>query len=46
MLPFTREQFLAVFVAHNHALWPAPLAAGLLGIAIVWTSSRRHLGVT
>jgi Family of unknown function (DUF6064) len=43
MLPFSREQFLAVFVAHNHALWPAQLAAGLLGLVIVWTLCRRRL---
>jgi hypothetical protein len=36
MLPFTREQFLAVFVVHNHALWPLHLAAALLGIATMW----------
>jgi Family of unknown function (DUF6064) len=43
MLPFSREQFLAVFVAHNHALWPAQLAAALLGGVIVWTLCRRRL---
>lgn len=43
MLPFTREQFLAAFVAHNHALWPAQIAAALLGVVIVWTLCRRHL---
>ncbi len=43
MLPFSREQFLAVFVAHNHALWPAQLAAALLGGVIVWTLCRRSL---
>ncbi len=42
MLTFTREQFLAVFVAHNHALWPAQLAARLLGIVIVWYLCRRQ----
>jgi hypothetical protein len=26
MLPFTREQFLAVFVVHNQGVWPAQLA--------------------
>jgi Family of unknown function (DUF6064) len=41
MLPFTREQFLAVFVVHNQALWPAHLAAALLGLAIVSVLCRR-----
>jgi hypothetical protein len=36
MLPFDREQFLAVFVAHHHALWPAQLAAALLFADGVW----------
>jgi hypothetical protein len=44
MLPFTREQFLAVFVAHNLALWPLQIVAGLLGVAIVWALSRPRLG--
>jgi hypothetical protein len=43
MLPFTREQFLAVFVVHTHALWPAQLAAALLGLAIVSALCRRSL---
>ena len=30
MLPFTREQFLAVFVAYNKAVWPAQVLANLL----------------
>jgi hypothetical protein len=43
MLPFSREQFLAVFVTHNRALWPVQFAAALLGIVIVWTLCRRRL---
>lgn len=43
MLPFTREQFLAVFVGHNHALWPAQIAAALLGLVIVFTLWQRQL---
>ncbi|MBZ0228905.1 MAG: DUF6064 family protein [Bauldia sp.] len=35
MLPFTREQFLDVFVAYNDAIWPAQVAAYLLGIVAV-----------
>lgn len=35
MLPFTREQFLSVFVAYNDAVWPAPVLAYLLGLGMV-----------
>ena len=35
MLPFTREQFLAVFVQYNAGVWPAQIVAYLLGIAMV-----------
>jgi hypothetical protein len=35
MLPFTREEFIAVFVDYNAAIWPAQIAAYLLGIAAV-----------
>ena len=35
MLPFTREQFLAVFVAYNEAVWPAQVMAYLLGLLMV-----------
>ncbi len=35
MLPFTREQFLAVFVAYNHAVWPVQILAYLLGLLMV-----------
>lgn len=35
MLPFTREQFLAVFVAYNEAVWPAQVLAYLLGLLMV-----------
>ena len=31
MLPFTPEQFLAVFVNYNNAIWPIQIAAYLLG---------------
>ena len=49
MLPFTRDQFLAVFSDYNAALWPASLVAyflaGLLVVAIlIGSSSRTTLG--
>ena len=35
MLPFTREQFLAVFAAYNEAIWPAQIVACGLGLIAV-----------
>jgi hypothetical protein len=35
LLPFTPDQFLAVFVAYNLAMWPAQLVAYLLGLGMV-----------
>ena len=35
MLPFTREQFLAVFVGYNEAVWPVELLTAALGVATV-----------
>ena len=35
MLPFTREQFLAVFAAYNETIWPAQVLAYLLGLLMV-----------
>ncbi len=35
MLSFTREQFLAVFVAYNEAVWPVQVLAYLLGVMMV-----------
>jgi hypothetical protein len=35
MLPFTREQFLGVFVTYNEAIWPLQVAAYLLGTVAV-----------
>lgn len=35
MLPFTRDQFLANLVAYNEAIWPAQLAAFVVGILAV-----------
>jgi hypothetical protein len=44
VLPFSREQFLAVFAQYNAAIWPLQVVAALLGIAIVvallWRSAR------
>jgi len=49
MLPFTREQFLAVFVAYNKAVWPAQVLVYLLGllmvILIMWPSKQRSRAV-
>jgi hypothetical protein len=39
-LPFTREQFLSVFAAYNEAVWPAPLAAAALGLAMLLALRR------
>ena len=45
MLPFTLDQFLAVFVAYNEAVWPAQvLAYGLallMVVFIIWPSKQR-----
>ena len=35
MLPFTREQFVAVFAAYNPAVWPAQVVAYLLALVVV-----------
>lgn len=36
ILPFSRDEFFAVFVAYNDAIWPAQIAAYLLGsVAVV-----------
>ena len=31
MLPFTHEEFIAVFRVYNTAIWPAQIVAYLLG---------------
>ncbi|MET4375030.1 phosphoglycerol transferase MdoB-like AlkP superfamily enzyme [Bradyrhizobium sp. LB1.3] len=44
MLPFTREQFLSVFVNYNTAIWPSQVGAYLLGcVAIVLLLSKASL---
>ena len=35
MVPFTREQFLAVFVTYNETVWPVQVLAYLLGLLMV-----------
>lgn len=36
MLPFTVDQFFSVFAAYNSAIWPAQIAAYVLGAAALW----------
>lgn len=43
MLPFTTEQFFAVFTAYNGAVWPASIAAYVLGAAAVNLAMRGGL---
>jgi hypothetical protein len=40
VLPFTREQFVSVFADYNGALWPAPIIAYLLGVAMIAALAR------
>lgn len=35
MLPFTREQFLAVFAQYNSDVWPAQILAYVLGLGMI-----------
>lgn len=35
MLPFTRDEFIAIFVAYNGAIWPAQIVAYGVGIGLV-----------
>jgi len=45
MLPFTREQFLAVFADYNRGVWPAQFVSygvGLVIVALVWRRPGRH----
>lgn len=41
MLPFTREQFVAVFADYNPSVWPAQILAYLLGLGMVILLFRR-----
>ena len=43
MLPFTHDQFIALFAAYNAAVWPAQVLADLMGIATcvaLWRATR------
>ena len=43
MLPFTPEQFLAVFVNYNNAIWPIQIAAyffGAIAVALLFRKTR------
>ena len=40
-LPFTREQFLGMFEAYNHTIWPVQILAYVLGITAVALVLRR-----
>jgi hypothetical protein len=35
MLPFTRDQFLALFVQYNEGVWPVQIGAYVLGLAMI-----------
>ena len=39
-LPFTVEQFLAVFERYNQAIWPAQIVAYVLGLAAIFLALR------
>lgn len=41
MLPFTHDQFLAVFAAYNRAVWPMQLVAYAAGAAVCLAIARR-----
>ena len=36
MLPFTRDQFFALFVEYNKGVWPVQLGAYVLGLAMIF----------
>jgi Family of unknown function (DUF6064) len=40
MLPFSREQFSAIFVHYNAGVWPAQLVAALVGVLVVAALAR------
>jgi hypothetical protein len=42
MLPFTHEQFLAVFAEYNDAVWPAQVVAYLVGAAMCIAIASRN----
>jgi uncharacterized protein DUF6064 len=40
LLPFTRDEFIAVFAAYNSAIWPAQIVAYILGFVAVMLLAR------
>ncbi|MDX1617318.1 MAG: DUF6064 family protein [Balneolaceae bacterium] len=42
-LPFTADQFLNLFREYNTAIWPAQIAAYLLGFAAVFLTHRKEI---
>jgi hypothetical protein len=46
MLPFTHEQFLAVFASYNAAIWPAQGVAYGFGLVAVALVSLRRIGAS
>lgn len=42
MLPFTVEQFFAVFAAYNQAIWPAQVVAYVVAAVAVWAILSRR----
>lgn len=43
-LPFTTEQFLEVFKTYNTSIWPAQIAAYILGLAAIYLAFRKTAG--
>jgi Family of unknown function (DUF6064) len=41
MLPFTRQQFFALFADYNRAIWPAQVLAYLLALVVLAVALRR-----
>ena len=42
MLPFTTEEFFAVFARYNTAIWPAQIGAVALHLKVLPPSTKRH----
>jgi hypothetical protein len=42
MLPFTQDQFFAVFAAYNEATWPAPVVAYILAAGCMFAVAARN----
>jgi hypothetical protein len=43
-LPFSRDAFLALFEQFNEAVWPAPLVAYALGLAVLLSALKPYRG--